>query len=162
MPRRIRLMAAACLVEGLACDWRLGRDWFRRTLVDHDVAINEMMWQNAGLCGVDPFYHGIAWEAAPAGREDEKYVDRWMNAHLIWPTSLKPYSEREPPCLQTIIDGADSNRNMLRANGVYKAARTVSNSGVRVSWPGLDKAESAVEEGEVIGVGLVPVHELNI
>ena len=27
-------------------------------LIDHDYAINECMWQNAGLVGVDPFYRG--------------------------------------------------------------------------------------------------------
>ena len=44
MPRRLRLLTAACLVEGLGLDWRLGRDWFEYTLIDHDPAINEMMW----------------------------------------------------------------------------------------------------------------------
>lgn len=29
MPRRVRLLAAACLVEGMELDWRLGRDWFK-------------------------------------------------------------------------------------------------------------------------------------
>jgi deoxyribodipyrimidine photolyase len=38
MPRRMRLLSAACLVEGLGSDWRLGRDWFEHTLVDHDPA----------------------------------------------------------------------------------------------------------------------------
>jgi len=28
MPRRMRLLCASCLVEGLGLDWRLGRDWF--------------------------------------------------------------------------------------------------------------------------------------
>ena len=65
MPRRIRLLCAACLVEGLGLDWRLGRDWFAYALLDHDYAINETMWQNAGLCGVDPFYRGLQWEVKP-------------------------------------------------------------------------------------------------
>ena len=54
IPRRVRLLCAACLVEGLGLDWRLGRDWFAYTLTDHDYAINETMWQNAGLVGSEP------------------------------------------------------------------------------------------------------------
>jgi deoxyribodipyrimidine photolyase len=39
--------------SGLGLDWRWGRDWFAYTLIDHDPAINEAMWQNAGLVGVE-------------------------------------------------------------------------------------------------------------
>ena len=74
MPRRLRLLCAACLVEGLGIDWRLGRDWFAYALIDHDYAINECMWQNAGLCGVDPFYRGLQWDALPCDSNDE-YVE---------------------------------------------------------------------------------------
>jgi hypothetical protein len=70
-PRRIRLLCAACLVEGIGLDWRLGRDWFAYALTDHDFAINECMWQNAGLVGVDPFYRGLQWEVVPDGANDE-------------------------------------------------------------------------------------------
>jgi len=157
MPRRIRLLAAACLVEGLGIDWRLGRDWFKHTLVDHDPAINELMWQNAGLCGIDPFYNGIAWEVPPKRSEDEEYVEKWINHKLVWPSHLKPYSSRKPS--SQMIDEAESKRSALRAEGVYRAARTISNSGVRVAWPGL---ESSVKEGEVMGVGVVPMDELDI
>ena len=74
MPRRLRLLCAACLVEGMGLDWRIGRDWFAYALTDHDYAINECMWQNAGLCGVDPFYRGLQWEAR-AGKGNDEYVD---------------------------------------------------------------------------------------
>jgi len=49
MPRRVRLLCASCLVEGLGLDWRMGEAWFAYTLTDHDYAINACMWQNAGL-----------------------------------------------------------------------------------------------------------------
>ena len=65
MPRRLRLLCASCLVEGMGLDWRLGRDWFAFTLIDHDPIINNCMWQNAGLVGVDPFYRGLRWETDP-------------------------------------------------------------------------------------------------
>ena len=160
MPRQIRLLAAACLVEGLGLDWRLGRDWFKHTLIDHDDCINELMWQNAGLCGVDPFYNGMAWERIPKGSEEDEYVKKWANKQLSWPSYLKPYAERSPPA--HVLEIAESRRDTLRANGVYKAARTVSNSGVRVAWPGLVQQSSSVAEGEVMGVGLKPIDELRI
>ena len=159
MPRRIRLLAAACLVEGLGLDWRLGRDWFEYTLIDHDLAINEAMWQNAGLCGVDPFYFGIPWEQSPRGQEEVDYVEKWSNEPLIWPTSLRPYSSMEPP--PQIRDSAKARRNSLRERGIYKAARRVSNAGVRVAWKGL-ATNTSVKAGEVIGSGLTPVNDLKI
>jgi len=159
MPRRIRLLSAACLVEGLGLDWRLGRDWFEKTLVDHDPAINEAMWQNAGLCGVDPFYAGIVWEQSPGGQEEREYVEKWSDEPLIWPSSLKVYSSMKPP--SQIIEGAKSRRQDLRERGIYKAAKIVSNAGVRVAWEGLS-TNSSVKAGEVIGSGFVPIHELKL
>eukprot|EP00986_Skeletonema_menzelii_P015647 scaffold12308_cov127-Skeletonema_menzelii.AAC.2 len=157
MPRRIRLLTAACLVEGLGLDWRLGRDWFEHTLVDHDPAINEAMWQNAGLSGVDPFYAGIAWEQPPNGQEEVDYVEKWSKEPLVWPSNLRPYSSMQPP--SQIIDDAEVRRNILREKGIYKATRAVSNAGVRVAWEGL---HSSIKTGEVIGSGLVPVDKLQI
>jgi len=155
MPRRIRLLAAGCLVEGLGLNFRHGRDWFEYTLIDHDPAINELMWQNAGLCGVDPFYRGIKWEASPKCVEDEEYVQYWLHKELVWPTPLRPYAESRKS-FEWIVE-ATLQRDILAQKGIYKAARAVSNSGVRVAWPGL---LSPVEEGEVMGVGLIPLKEL--
>ena len=159
MPRKIRLLAAACLVEGMGVDWRLGRDWFKYTLIDHDPAINELMWQNAGLVGVDPFYNGIAWEAT-ASDDEEEYVEKWTNEQLDWPPHLKPYAEKQPD--MSIVSTAKPRRDILRANGVYAAARTVSNSGVRVAWPGLAQQNGSTRSGDVLGVGVKPVDELRI
>ncbi|KAL7512740.1 hypothetical protein ACHAXN_009845 [Cyclotella atomus] len=159
MPRKVRLLCAACLVEGMGLDWRLGRDWFKHTLIDHDPAINELMWQNAGLVGVDPFYNGIAWEAAPSV-EDAEYVEKWMNVKLNWPSSLNTYAARRP--LTDIVLTAKSRREAFQLKGVYKAARTVSNSGVRVAWPSLVQQDNAIVPGEVLGVGMKPIIELKI
>ena len=159
MPRRLRLLSAACLVEGLGLEWRLGRHWFEYTLIDHDPAINELMWQNAGLCGVDPYYRGIEWEADPTNDGEVQYVKYWMEKQLIWPPVLKTYLSRSHPL--EIVEGAKSKRDALRKRGVYKSAKTVSNSGVRVSWPGLGKCK-VIKEGEVMGVGVTPINELSI
>lgn len=155
MPRRMRLLAAGCLVEGLGINFRHGRDWFEYTLIDHDPAINELMWQNAGLCGVDPFYRGIKWEAPPKCVDDEEYVQYWLKKELVWPTPLRPYAESRKSC-EWIVE-AKLQRDALAQKGIYKTARAVSNSGVRVAWPGL---LSPVEEGEVMGVGLTPLEKL--
>jgi len=160
IPRRLRLLTAACLVEGLGLDWRLGRDWFEYTLIDHDPAINEIMWQNSGLCGVDPWYRGTKWETPPSNESDEKYVRYWMNRKLIWPPSLEAYAIQEPPPGE-IIQEAESKREALRNKGVYKAAKTTAASGIRVAWPGL-KNKQSIKEGEVMGVGAAPVNELSL
>lgn len=159
IPRRLRLLTAACLVEGLGLDWRLGRDWFQNTLIDHDPAINEIMWQNSGLCGVDPWYRGVKWEEPPSNESDEKYVQYWMNRQLTWPPTLEAHAIQESP--PQIIKEAESKREALRTKGVYKAAKTTAASGIRVAWPGL-KNKQSIKEGEVMGVGATPVSELSI
>ena len=37
------------------------------------------MWQDAGLCGFDPFHNAVAWETPPNGREEEDYAENWVN-----------------------------------------------------------------------------------
>jgi deoxyribodipyrimidine photolyase len=68
----------------MGLDWRLGSDWFQHTLIDHDPAINQVMWQNASLVGVDPFYRGIEWEKTPDGSEDDEYISKWLHEQLVW------------------------------------------------------------------------------
>ena len=53
MHQNVRMVCASFLTEYLNQHWRRGHDWFIHTLVDADVAINAMMWQNAGRSGVD-------------------------------------------------------------------------------------------------------------
>ena len=49
----MRMLCASFLVEYLGVSWVEGARWFHATLVDADVAINSMMWQNAGRSGID-------------------------------------------------------------------------------------------------------------
>ena len=55
-----RMIAATFLTDYLGVDWRHGARWFHDTLVDADLAINAMMWQNAGKSGLDQ------WDVFPA------------------------------------------------------------------------------------------------
>jgi len=159
MPRQVRLVCASCLVEGLQIDWRKGRDWFEHTLVDHDFAINEMMWQNAGFCGVDPFYRGMEWEKSIQDEDHyAEYVDHYLNQQLNWPLKLREYTKtniRRPDWVQL----APVKRTVLARGGVYKAASRVVNSGVRVAWPGSNSGD-VVADGEVWGVGCTSIKEL--
>jgi len=51
--QNVRMVAASFLVEYLRLDWKEGAKWYVETLLDHDPAINTMMWQNAGRSGID-------------------------------------------------------------------------------------------------------------
>ncbi|GMH49023.1 hypothetical protein TrRE_jg6872 [Triparma retinervis] len=154
MPRNERLLCAACLVEGLGVDWRRGRDWFKHTLVDYDESINEMMWQNAGMVGVDPFYRGLKWEEVGEGGEDG---GRYELRDLILPKELREYAEMEPD--KQWVDNAKARRDELKRRGVYRAGKKIVNSGVRVAWPGLE--HPGKEDGDVWGVGRTPLEELD-
>jgi len=158
MPRRLRLLAACCLVEGMGLDWRTGRDWFEHTLIDHDPAINELMWQNAGLCGVDPFYSGLKWEAIEDDESvvpgDPHHVERWISdEQLQWPSGIlrDVADQTTSPSIEKVREVAESRRCQLRKMGVYKAAKRVAMSGVRVAWEGCPASE--VLPGEVCAIG---------
>jgi deoxyribodipyrimidine photo-lyase len=49
MQQSVRMVCAAFLTEYLNMHWAEGARWFHDTLVDADLAINSMMWQNAGV-----------------------------------------------------------------------------------------------------------------
>jgi deoxyribodipyrimidine photolyase len=48
-----RMLCATFLCDYLNVHWVHGARWFHDTLVDADLAINAMMWQNAGKSGLD-------------------------------------------------------------------------------------------------------------
>jgi deoxyribodipyrimidine photo-lyase len=51
LPNRARMIVASFLAHDLRVDWRRGAGHFLRTLVDGDVAINNVNWQ--WLAGTD-------------------------------------------------------------------------------------------------------------
>ena len=53
MPNYLRHLVAQTLIEYLDISWKEGLAWFDWTLVDADVAINSLMWQNGGHSGPD-------------------------------------------------------------------------------------------------------------
>ena len=50
---RLRMIAASFLVKDLLIDWRLGERWFRRFLIDGDLAQNVGNWQWVAGTGAD-------------------------------------------------------------------------------------------------------------
>jgi deoxyribodipyrimidine photo-lyase len=53
MHNRIRMVTASFLVKDLLVDWRIGDRWFRRLLVDGDIAQNAGNWQWIAGTGPD-------------------------------------------------------------------------------------------------------------
>ncbi len=53
MHNRIRMIVASFLTKDLLVDWRVGYNWFREKLHDHDTANNNGGWQWAASTGTD-------------------------------------------------------------------------------------------------------------
>ncbi len=53
MHNRVRMAVASFLVKDLLVDWRIGEHWFRRRLVDGDIAQNVGNWQWVAGTGPD-------------------------------------------------------------------------------------------------------------
>merc|ERR1719265_2006324 len=51
--QNMRMVSASFLTEFLNISWVEGAKWYEDTLVDADLSINSMMWQNAGRSGID-------------------------------------------------------------------------------------------------------------
>jgi deoxyribodipyrimidine photo-lyase len=92
----VRMVCAGFLTEYLNQHWRRGHDWFIHTLVDADVAINAMMWQNAGRSGIDQWNFLSSPES---GSQDPTgaYVRKWCPElrklsnkllHMPWKASI--------------------------------------------------------------------------
>ncbi|TWW76397.1 deoxyribodipyrimidine photo-lyase [Takifugu flavidus] len=78
MNNYMRHVVASFLIAYLHLPWQEGYRWFQDTLVDADVAIDAMMWQNGGMCGLDHWnfvMHPVdaAMTCDPCGH----YVRKW-------------------------------------------------------------------------------------
>ena len=79
MNNYMRHVVASFLMSYLRFSWVDGYSWFQDTLVDADVAINAMMWQNGGFSGMDQWnfvMHPVnaAMTCDPRG----DFVRRWV------------------------------------------------------------------------------------
>jgi len=78
MQQNVRNAVASFLIEYLGHDWRCGMRWFHDTLVDSDVAINSMMWQNSGRSGVDQWNFVVPPDQGLKKDPQGEYVKRWV------------------------------------------------------------------------------------
>jgi deoxyribodipyrimidine photo-lyase len=81
MPNRLRMVAASFLVKDLLIDWRLGERYFRRELVDGDLAQNVINWQWVAGTGLDAApYFRIFNPVSQSRRHDPagRYIRRWV------------------------------------------------------------------------------------
>merc|ERR1719273_3106619 len=75
----MRHVVASFLLSYLRFSWQDGYAWFQDTLLDADVAINAMMWQNGGFSGLDQWdfvMHPVA--AARTCDPRGAFVRRWV------------------------------------------------------------------------------------
>ena len=92
----VRMVCASFLVEYLGVSWVHGARWFHETLVDADLAINSMMWQNAGRSGIDQWNFVLSPETGsqdPSGRFCRRWVPelaRLSTKHLHAPWLAPP------------------------------------------------------------------------
>nr|USW07797.1 CPD photolyase [Crypthecodinium cohnii] len=78
MAQNVRMAAAVLLCEIMNISWVEGEKWFHHTLVDADLAINAMMWQNAGKSGLDQWNFTVHPARAGRGQDpDGCYTRRW-------------------------------------------------------------------------------------
>jgi len=81
MPNRVRMVAASFLVKDLLIDWRRGERYFRKSLLDSDVAQNVGNWQWVAGTGPDAApYFRVLNPLAQSRRHDPRgvYIRRWV------------------------------------------------------------------------------------
>ena len=81
MHNRIRMVVASFLVKDLFIDWRKGREWFAKTLFDHDMANNAAGWQWVAGSGTDAApYFRIFNPILQSERFDSEgeYIRKWV------------------------------------------------------------------------------------
>ena len=128
---RVRMVAASFLVKHLLIPWTEGSDWFRKSLVDYDIANNAMGWQWVAGTGIDAApYFRIFNPVAQSEKFDANgdYIRRWVPelADLPAPHIHKPWDA--PPALlreanvqldltypRPIVDHSLARKRALRA-----------------------------------------------
>ena len=91
MQQNSRMCVALFLTEYLNVSWVEGLQWFHDALFDADLAINAMMWQNAGKSGLDQWNFTVGPTAKSLDPTGD-YIRRWVpevaelpNAHIHAP-----------------------------------------------------------------------------
>ncbi|MFB6069345.1 MAG: deoxyribodipyrimidine photo-lyase [Halobacterium sp.] len=129
---RVRMLVASFLTKDLLVDWRVGYDWFRERLVDHDAANDSGGWQWAASTGTDAQPYFRIFNPTTQGERydpDADYITTYVpeldgvapETIHSWP-ELSP-AEREaaaPDYLDPIVDHGERREAAL---AMFEAAR---------------------------------------
>lgn len=100
MNNYMRHVVASFLISYLHISWVEGYRWFQDTLLDADVAINAMMWQNGGMSGLDQWnfvMHPV--DAAMTCDPKGDYVRKWVPALSRMPEEFIHKPWKCPPSI---------------------------------------------------------------
>lgn len=86
MQQNIRMVVADFLVTYMGMNWVHGLQYFHECLVDADLAINSMMWQNAGRSGIDQWNFSLRPDKGESRDPKGKYVRKWVPELTKLPT----------------------------------------------------------------------------
>lgn len=81
MHNRVRMIVASFLTKDLMVDWRVGYQWFRQKLVDHDTANDSGGWQWAASTGTDAQPYFRVFNPMTQGERydpDAAYIKRYI------------------------------------------------------------------------------------
>ncbi len=81
MHNRVRMIVASFLTKDLLVDWRVGYEWFREKLVDHDTANDNGGWQWAASTGTDAQPYFRIFNPMTQGERydpDAEYIKRYV------------------------------------------------------------------------------------
>jgi deoxyribodipyrimidine photo-lyase len=133
---RLRMLTASFLVKDLLIDWRLGERFFRRHLLDGDVAQNAGNWQWVAGTGTDAApYFRIFNPTAQSRRFDPGggYIRRWVpelatlpdrHVHAPWEAPANELAAAGVVLGDTypepLVDHAAARRRALDAYGAVK------------------------------------------
>ena len=92
----VRMSAAAYLVDYCNIDWREGARHFHDFLVDGDLAINGMMWQNAAKCGIDQWSFTVS-PVSKASDPTGEYIRKWVPELALLPKQHTHEPWNAPP-----------------------------------------------------------------
>ncbi|WP_423751714.1 cryptochrome/photolyase family protein [Salinirarus marinus] len=129
---RVRMIVASFLTKDLMVDWRVGYDWFRERLADHDAANDSGGWQWAASTGTDAQPYFRIFNPTTQGERydpDAEYITTYVpELRGVAPETIHSWpdcspAEREavaPDYFDPVVDHDDRRADAL---AMFEAAR---------------------------------------